>query len=147
VESGSTGEPTSRFTFEFSAPRHLNYYVLQIFVPILLIVLISWFTFFMRDFTQRAQAAAANVLLFIAFSFSLSDNYPRLGYLTFLDVIMGITFIVNTLVVLYNVYLRHLESHGQLPRAERLDHVMDWVYPATYAILFVVAALLVLRGG
>jgi hypothetical protein len=147
VESGSTGAPTSRFTFEFSAPRHLNYYILQIFVPILLIILISWFTFFMRDYTQRAQAAAANVLLFIAFSFSLTDNYPRLGYLTFLDVIMGITFIINTLVVLYNVYLKQLETRGDLARAERLDHFADWVYPATYVALFALAALLALRLG
>jgi hypothetical protein len=144
LATGNTGLPTSRFTFQFDAPRHLNYYTLQIFIPILLIILISWFTFFMRDYTQRAQAAAANVLLFIAFSFSLTDNYPRLGYLTFLDVIMGITFAINTLVVLYNVYMKRLESRGQGERAERIDHKMDWAYPLAYVVLFGIAALLFL---
>ena len=145
LEIGNTGLPTSRFTFQFDAPRHLNYYVLQIFVPILLIIMISWFTFFMRDYGQRAQAAAANVLLFIAFSFSLTDNYPRLGYLTFLDVIMAITFVVNSLVVLYNVYMRRLENQGESDRVARIDHKMDWVYPLTYVVLFGIAALLFLR--
>jgi hypothetical protein len=84
--------PVSRMTFSFSAPRHLNYYVLQVFLPIVLIILISWFTFFLKDYTRRIEAAAANILLFIAFSWSLADNYPRLGYLTFLDAIMSVTF-------------------------------------------------------
>jgi hypothetical protein len=129
---GITGRPTSRFTFQFEAPRQLTYYTLQIFVPILLITLIAWVTFFLRDFTKRAEVAAANVLLFIAFSFSLADNYPHLGYLTFLDAIMVATFIINTLVVLYNVYLKWLENSGRLGRAERIDRIMDWLYPVSY---------------
>jgi hypothetical protein len=60
---------------------------------------------------------------------------------------MGITFIINTLVVLYNVYLKQLETRGDLARAERLDHVADWIYPATYVVLFSMAALLALRLG
>ncbi len=78
-DSASADRQTARMTFSFAAPRHLEYYILQVFVPILLIILISWFTFFLKDYTRRIEAAAANVLLFIAFSFSLANNYPRLG--------------------------------------------------------------------
>ena len=105
--------PVSRMTFSFSAPRHLNYYVLQVFLPIILIILISWFTFFLRDYTRRIEAAGANILLFIAFSWSLADNYPRLGYLTFLDAVMSVTFAVNVLVLLYNVVMKRLENQGK----------------------------------
>lgn len=138
----SAGNPISRFTFQFLAPRHLDYYIFQIFVPIGLIALISWFTFFLRDYTRRIEAAAANVLLFIAFSFSLSDNYPRLGYLTFLDAIMVVTFVINTAVILYNVYLKHLETIGQGEKADRIDHFLDWVYPVSYLIAIVIVAWL-----
>ena len=134
MSGSATDNPTSRFTFAFEAPRHLDYYIFQIFVPIALIALISWFTFFLRDYSRRIEAAAANVLLFIAFSFSLSDNYPRLGYLTFLDAIMVVTFVINTAVILYNVYLKQLEARGQLERAERIDHYLDWVYPVSYLV-------------
>ena len=105
--------PVSRMTFSFSAPRHLNYYVLQVFLPIILIILISWFTFFLHDYTRRIEAAGANILLFIAFSWSLADNYPRLGYLTFLDAVMTVTFAVNVLVLLYNVVMKRLENSGK----------------------------------
>lgn len=131
---GSTGSMNSRFLFLFEAPRHLNYYILQIFVPILLIVLISWWTFFLKDYTQRIEVAAGNVLLFIAFSFSLAENYPRLGYMTFMDAIMAMIFIVNALVLIYNVYLRRLEMAGQADRAESIDNIMDWMYPLLYIV-------------
>jgi hypothetical protein len=136
IEDGAAADSqTSRMTFAFVGPRHLNYYYLQIFVPILLIILISWFTFFLKDYGQRVEAAAANVLLFIAFSFSLAGNYPRLGYITFLDAIMGVTFVVNTLVLLYNVLLKRMEVKGETARIERIDRFFDWAYPLSYLLL------------
>lgn len=136
-----TDQPVSRFTFSFNAPRHLDYYTLQIFVPILLIILISWFTFFLGDYTRRIEAAAANTLLFIAFSFSLSENYPRLGYITFLDAIMAVTFAFNTLVLLYNVYMKRMENEGKLERIERIDRFFDWAYPLIFLGLVGLVAL------
>jgi hypothetical protein len=135
-EQASTQSATSRFTFSFTAPRHLNYYIFQIFVPILLIIGVSWITFFLRDYGRRIEVATANLLLFIAFSWTLADNYPRLGYLTFLDAVMAIMFVINALVVAYNVWLRRLEMNDQGDLAERIDRVMDWVYPVAYIVLF-----------
>ncbi len=134
--------PVSRMTFSFSAPRHLNYYTLQVFLPIILIILISWFTFFLSDYTRRIEAAGANILLFIAFSWSLADNYPRLGYLTFLDAVMTVTFAVNVLVLLYNVVMKRLENQGKDERVQRIDSVLDWAYPLLYIGLIGVVALL-----
>ncbi len=134
--------PVSRMTFSFSAPRHLNYYVLQVFLPIILIILISWFTFFLRDYTRRIEAAGANILLFIAFSWSLADNYPRLGYLTFLDAVMTVTFAVNVLVLLYNVVMKRLENQGKDERVQHIDSILDWAYPLLYMGLIGVVAML-----
>ncbi len=139
---GSSDATNSRFTFSFEAPRHLSYYFFRIIIPVLLIILISWLTFFLKDYNRRIEVAAGNVLLFIAFSFSLSDNYPRLGYLTFLDAVMAITFIVNTLVIAYNVYMKNLENRGQTERVEKIDRYMDWMYPLFYVgLMLVVVAI------
>jgi hypothetical protein len=144
----STLETTSRFTFSFTAPRHLNYYLLQVFVPILLIVGVSWITFFLRDYGRRIEVASANLLLFIAFSFSLSNNYPRLGYLTFMDYIMAAMFVLSALVVTYNVWLKRMEMRGEGDRADRIDRVMDWIYPLANLVLlgFGILAFLIYQG-
>ena len=135
------GYTTSRFTFRFEAPRHLRYYVWSVFVPILLISLVSWITFFLRDYGQRIEVAAGNLLLFIAFRWTLEENYPRLGYLTFMDALMIALFIVNALVVVYNVWLKRMDARGEGERAERIDNVLDWAYPLSYVVLLAVIVL------
>jgi hypothetical protein len=135
VAASAADRPVSRLTFTFSAPRHLDYYILQVFVPILLIFLISWFTFFLRDYTRRIEAAAANILLFIAFNFTLANNYPRLGYITFIDAIMAVTFVVNVLVLLYNVVMKQMENAGEIERVEHIDRFFDWAFPLSYLSL------------
>jgi hypothetical protein len=137
--------PTSRFTFHFSAPRHLEYYIFRIFVPILLIITVSYITFFLKDYSRRIEIATGNLLLFIAFSFSLGDNYPRMGYLTFMDAIMAITFVINTIVVVLNVYFRVLEQKGQREKADRLEAPFNYIYPIAYLVSFGAAALIFLR--
>jgi hypothetical protein len=133
----SRGSIVSSYIFSFDAPRHLSYYLFRIFVPILLIVLISWVTFFLKNYTHRIEVASANLLLFIAFSFSLAENYPRLGYLTFMDAVMAIMFIINSLVIVYNVWLRRLEMNDKVEMVERIDDILDWVYPLIYVVLLI----------
>lgn len=143
-EISSTQAPISRFTFHFSAPRHLDYYIFRIFVPILLIISVSYITFFLKDYSRRIEIATGNLLLFIAFSWSLGDNYPRMGYLTFVDAIMAITFLINTLVVALNVYYKWLEQKGEREKADRLEAPMNYIYPIAYLVSFSVAVALFL---
>jgi hypothetical protein len=133
---GSAGDRFSGFTFQFEAPRHLSYYVFRIFVPISLLILVSWFTFFLGDYKHRIEVTSANLLVFIAFSFSIAGNYPRLGYLTFLDAIMAVMFVMSALVVMYNVAMKRMEQADPRAFVNRIDNFMDWCYP-----LFFVAAL------
>lgn len=132
--TSGTGANASRYSMVFTAPRHLEYYVLQVFLPILLIIVVSYVTFFLKDYGRRIEVASANLLLFIAFSFSLSNNYPHLGYLTFMDAVMTTTFFINAMVVIYNVWLRRLEMQGRGELAEHVDNYLDWLYPVGYVI-------------
>jgi hypothetical protein len=75
----SIAYPTSRFTFHFSAPRYRIYYLFRIFIPVLLIISVAYVTFFLKDYSRRIEVATGNLLLFIAFSWSLAEDYPPHG--------------------------------------------------------------------
>lgn len=139
-EVANTGDFSSRYSFGFLAQRHLDYYLFRIFLPILLILLVSWITFFMREFGKRVDVTAGNLLLFVAFNFTISNDLPRLGYLTFLDMILIATFVITVVVLIYNVFLKRLEVSGKEELAHRIDSFGVWVYPFFYiaAVLIVV---------
>ena len=95
-------------------------------------MLVSWFTFFLRDYKHRIEVTSANLLVFIAFSFSIAGNYPRLGYLTFLDAVMAVMFVMSALIVVYNVSMKRLELAGREDWVNRIDNVMDWMVPVMF---------------
>ena len=110
------GEPSSRIKFTFYAHRHVWYYILRIIIPLIVIVVVSWATFFLRDFSKRVDISSGNLLVYVAFNFTISDDLPRLGYITFLDTVLAAAFIITGLTVIWNVLLRRLELVGK-PKA------------------------------
>lgn len=127
----------SRFSFNFLIKRHIDYYIFRIFIPILLIIVLTWLTFFLhKDYIKRIEIVGANLLLFIAYNFTIASDLPKLGYLTFLDRIIISTFVMTAVIFAYNVYLRWLSMNEKKELAERLDSYMVWVYLLVYIFGF-----------
>ena len=132
----STGQilqrPVSRFNFEFSATRHVEYYFFRILLPLIVIISVSWILFFLKDYAKRVDAAGANLLLFIAFNFAISRDLPRLGYLTFLDTLLISAFLVTAIVLILSVYLRRQDMHDRNVFVAKVDRYVIIFYPLAY---------------
>ena len=124
----------SRYSFIFTMERHLMFYFLRIILPIVIIIVLSWIPFLLHDYSKRADIASANLLLFIAFNFTIANDLPRLGYLTVMDSLLVTMFIVSGATVIYNLYMKWLATERAKEYAERIDRFMAWFYPFAYII-------------
>ncbi len=126
------GAVAPRLVLSFQGKRHLVYYIVRILIPVFIIILVSWFTFFLKDYGKRIDLASGNLLLFIAFNFTIANDLPRLGYVTLMDTFMMATFGITGFVVLLNVWLKRMQRHGREKYLEKLDGVGVWLYPLLY---------------
>jgi len=144
TQTATTDLASSRFSFHFQARRHLTFYIFRIFLPMLIILLVSWFTFFLQDYSKRVDVAGGNLLLFIAFNFAIAGLLPRLGYLTFLDLVLIITFIITSLILLLAVVLKRMEMDGKITFVHRVDALVIGLYPLSYLVAILIIIFLVL---
>lgn len=145
---GLTGLDSSSATLTFTGSRHVTYYTTRLFLPMLILVVVSWAAFFLDDYRKRAEIAGANLLVFVAFNWTISSDLPKLGYVTFVDFILQWMFIVTGLLIVFNVVLTRLQVAGRQGLATRLDnYAIKWIYPLGYAAIVVVAVTNFLLTG
>ena len=134
--TGLSGLESDQVTLAFEGSRHLMYYVIRIFLPMLVLIVVSWATFFLDEYRKRIEIAGANLLVFVAFNWVISDDLPKLGYLTFLDFILQWMFVVTGAIVVFSVGLSRLKWSGRETMARKLDnYAIKWVYPLGYAAI------------
>jgi hypothetical protein len=133
-ERGSTN---SRFTTTLLVKRNLEYYVLRIFVPLFLIIAVSWVIFFLKDYGRQLEVASGNLLVFVAFNFTISGDLPRLGYLTVLDRFMIVSFCLTAIVVLISVCQKRLWAVGKQAVAAQIDTWVLVIYPLVYSFYLI----------
>jgi hypothetical protein len=125
----------SEYTLQIDANRHVDYYMFRIFIPLLLIIIVSWGTLFMRDYSNRISVSVAVLLIFVAFNFTIGSDLPRLGYMTFMDGILFAAFLITALTVLINVFLRRMETTEKMELANTIDRYITIMYPIIYLLI------------
>lgn len=82
------------------------------------------------------------MLLFIAYNFTISNDLPRLGYMTFMDAILITGFIVTALVVVISVFLKRMIEAEKKKFVRRVDKYVITFYPVAYIIGVILVAML-----
>ena len=126
----------SSYAFEFTASRNVQYYLLKVILPLVLIVMMSWAVFWIDPVTSNSQISVAvtSMLTLIAYRFAIDNQLPRLPYMTRLDVL----FLVSTLLVFFSLIevlvTTVLDNNQQAERAKKLDRYCRVIFPAIFVI-------------
>jgi hypothetical protein len=134
--------PFSRYTLEIEIARKPGFYVWKVFLPLIVIVALSWSVFWMTDerFSARSRISATGVLTVVAYQFVFAENLPRVGYLTLLDQVMIGSFGLLAVTVLESLLVDRA-NREEPEKAIRIDRTSRWLFPAVYAVMLAAITL------
>ncbi len=134
--------PFARYILEIEIARKPGFYLWKVFLPLVLIVALSWSVFWMTDerFSNRSRISATGVLTIVAYQFAFAKDLPRIGYLTLLDQIMIGSFVLLAVTVVESLLVDRANSTDPL-KAHRIDRTSRWLFPAVYAAMLAATGL------
>jgi hypothetical protein len=129
-------DPFSRFVFEIEVERESGFYVWKVMLPLVIIVALSWSIFWMTEerVAARSRITATGVLTIVAYQFVVGEDLPRIAYLTLLDKVMILSFVLLAVTVVQSLVVARYQD-DDMPRALRIDRASRWVFPITYMVL------------
>ena len=126
----------SSYAFEFTASRNVQYYILKVILPLVLIVMMSWSVFWIDPINASSQVSIAmtSMLTLIAYRFAIDSQLPLLPYMTRLDVFI----LASTLLVFFSlievVATIILDNTQKKKRAVRIDRYCRVIFPVIFGI-------------
>lgn len=127
------------FEFQFVAQRHLAYYLWQVLLPLMVIVIMSWTAFWIgrEHINVRIAVATSSILTLVAQRFVLATLLPKLPYMTRLDYFtVGSTLLVLLALILV-IVTGFLVVHNKERQAQNIDHWTRGAFPAAFLLLII----------
>ena len=126
-----------QLTYIIEAERASLYYMMTMFLPMSLIVLMAWSVFWIQPdiVPARIGLSTASIFSLLALGFSIRLSLPAVSYMTRADAfVIGCTLLVFVALGTAVVGSRWASS-DRLEKALRLNAVARWVYLGLFAVV------------
>ncbi|MEP4485220.1 MAG: hypothetical protein ABJ013_06310 [Halioglobus sp.] len=121
------------------AERLAGYYTWQQLLPLLLVVMMTWVTFWIPEefVPPRVGLAATSMLTLIAYRFAMSSVLPPIAYLTRLDVFMIGASILVFAGLAATVAVSYFGHNNNREMADTVNRSARWMSPLLMVMLIV----------
>lgn len=131
-ESGKAVAAYSNFTFQLSISRPLNYFLLKLMLPLLIIIMASLGALFIHpsQLDARISLPIGGLLTSVFLQQSYSSALPDVGYMVLMDKIylLGFALIVCLMLraILVGNKVGQLKKQADIPAIKRMDRRLAW---------------------
>ncbi len=123
--------------FEIAVERRYGFYLWKVFLPLLLMVVVSWSVFWFDppEVSSQVQIAVTTILTIIAFALAISLTLPRVPYLTFADAFF-LTCYIFAFVAMLELTAVHIAYRNERRKlAMQIRRTARWLVPASFAVI------------
>ncbi len=137
--------PYSRFIFAYDIKRNTTSTILKFFLPVILILIVSLSSLFMR-ISSRLALNSSMFLSVVMIHWRIVDNIPSVTYATFLDLFMVITYGTLVMVLISGILILKATESDDTQRADLIHRWSVRLIPpisiAMYLLLIAVFLLI-----
>jgi hypothetical protein len=127
----------SEVRFEITMQRRYGFYMWKVFLPLLLMVIVSWsiFWFDPPEVSSQVTIAIRVILTIIAFALAISLTLPRIPYLTFADgfFLCCYIFAFLAMVELTAVHIAYRNEGRKI--ATNIRRTARWLVPVAFLVV------------
>jgi hypothetical protein len=130
------GHAISEARFEITVERRYGFYLWKVFLPLLLMVIMSWSVFWFdpSEASSQVTIAVTTILTIIAFALAISLTLPRVPYLTFADGFF-LTCYVFAFVTMVEVTVVHITYRNERHKlTAKIRRTARWLVPTAFAV-------------
>ena len=123
--------------FEIAVARRYQFYLWKVFLPLLLMVVVSWSVFWFDppEVSSQVTIAVTTILTIIAFALTISLTLPRVPYLTFVDAYF-LTCYIFAFVAMLELTAVHVAYRNERRRvATRIRRTARWLVPVSFVAI------------
>ena len=127
----------SEARFEITVERRYGFHLWKVFLPLLLMVIVSWSVFWFDPFDASSQVtiAVTTILTIIAFALAISLTLPRVPYLTFADGFF-LTCYVFAFVTMVEVTVVHITYRNERRKlTAKIQRTARWLVPTAFVVI------------
>ncbi len=138
VREGSTPAgskaPSSAFVVSVGVQRDSFYISRLIIMPLVVIVFLSFSVFWMdrSSLGDRISVSFIGILTGVAYQLVMSDNLPRISYVTLMHGFLNISFLTMCATVVVNLVVAAHDRRGDHERVNQVDRRCRWLFPLAY---------------
>lgn len=136
------GEDYSQYVFSVDISRIVLSSFLKTFLPVIFILLVVVFSFLLDPdkVTTRLTIAGSSLVAAVLFHVSINSQIPSVGYLTFADKFMIVTYLILLLSFVINILIIEFTELKRTKLVEKLHRSTEYsilvIVPVLYALLF-----------
>jgi len=136
-------ETYSQYIFNIDISRIFINSFMKTFLPIFFILLVVLFSFVLDPdkITIRLGMAGSSLVASVMFHISITNQIPPVGYLTFADKFMGLTYFILLSTFIINIFMLEMQERKNTDLVEKIhrktEYSMFIIVPLLYILLFV----------
>lgn len=137
--------PSAQLDIVIDIQRNFLYYIIKIILPIFLILSLAWYVFWInpKELESRITTSIVCFLALVAYNFVIDNEIPKLGYLTYMDWIIMISYIFCALPTAISISLyRYIKSKKY--NVIEINSYIRLVGPILYFALLIGVGLVIL---